>query len=150
MDNLSRKSAWNHEQLEHFLRSTKIPARISVIDGSYPFICSVWFEYLEGTLRIVTHRNSKLAKSLRREGRCAFEVGANEPPYLGVRGKADVQAQNENPELTLRRVIKRYLGGSNLNLATWLLGRAQEEIEFVLYPTWATCWDYQQRMDASD
>ena len=126
MDNLSRKSAWNREQLEHFLRSTKIPARISVIDGSYPFICSVWFEYLEGTLRIVTHRNSKLAKSLRREGRCAFEVGAKQPPYQACEG-ADVQAQNENPELTLRRVIERYLGDSNLNLAAWLLGRAERK-----------------------
>ena len=46
MDNLSRKSAWNQKQLKEFLVSSKIPIRVSVLDGEYPLVCSVWFESL--------------------------------------------------------------------------------------------------------
>ena len=147
MDNLSVNSAWSQEQVTGFLTSTRIPLRISVIDSGYPFICSVWFEYVDGKLKIVSHRNSKLARLLAQEGRCAFEIGANNSPYQGVRGKADVRAEETDAEPTLRRLINRYLGNSNESLARWLLGRIEDEVEFTLHPVWATSWDYQQRME---
>lgn len=150
MNNLSKKSAWNQDQLHQFLHETRVPMRISVIDGDYPFICSVWFEHADGTLRIVSHKDSKLAKSLVREGRCAFEIAPNEPPYHGVRGKADVTAEEGSSEPTLKRLIARFLGDSNEGLANWLLGRIDDEVTFVLTPSWATTWDYGQRMESTD
>ena len=150
MNKLSNKSAWDQEKIEDFLSRTRIPVRISVIDGKYPLICSVWFEHEHGKLKIVSHKNSKLAKSLIKEGRCAFEIAANEPPYLGVRGKADVESSKGGAEATLRRLIERYLGGSNQNLADWLLSRVEDEIEFTLHPAWTTSWDYGRRMETTD
>ena len=64
MDNLSRKSAWSQKQLKEFLVSSKIPIRVSVLDGEYPLICSVWFEYLDGKLIIVSHRKANLRRRL--------------------------------------------------------------------------------------
>ncbi len=105
MDNLSRKSAWNQKQLKEFLVSSKIPMRVSVLDGDYPLVCSVWFEYLDGKLVIVSHRESKLAKVLVSQRKCGFEIASNNPPYRGVRGKADVLYELGNSEGTLRRII---------------------------------------------
>ena len=147
MDNLSKKSAWNQQELQDFLVSSKIPIRISVLDDDYPLVCSVWFEYVDGKLIIVSHEESKLAKTLLRQRKCGFEIATNDPPYKGVRGKADVVAEAEGSEDTLRRVIQRYLGGTNQKLASWLLSRVEHEVKFTLHPTWVTSWDYGERME---
>ena len=147
IDNLSKKSAWNKQELQDFLVSSKIPVRISVLDDEYPLICSVWFEYLDEKLVIVSHEDSKLAKTLLRQRKCGFEIATNDPPYKGVRGKADVVAEAEGSGDTLRRVIQRYLGGTNQKLASWLLSRVEHEVKFTLHPTWVTSWDYGERME---
>ena len=147
MDNLSKKSAWHQQELQDFLVSCKIPIRISVLDDEYPLICSVWFEYLDEKLVIVSHEDSKLAKTLLRQRKCGFEIATNDPPYKGVRGKADVVAEAEGSGDTLRRVIQRYLGGTNQKLASWLLSRVEHEVKFTLHPTWVTSWDYGERME---
>lgn len=150
MKNLSNKSGWNAAQVQRFLERSTIPIRIAVADGDYPLICSVWYEYLDGDLCIVSHKGSKLAKLLRQAGRCAFEIAPNEAPYCGVRGKADVTASYDCAESALKRLIQRYLGDSNQGLANWLLGRVDDEIVFTLHPTWATSWDYGGRMENID
>ena len=147
MDNLSRKSAWNQRQLKEFLVFSKIPIRVSVLDGEYPLICSVWFEYADSKLIIVSHEESKLAKTLLRQRKCGFEIATNDPPYRGVRGKANVDAELGGSEDTLRRVIERYLGETNQKLASWLLSRVEHEVKFTLHPTWVTSWDYGERME---
>ena len=147
MDNLSRKSAWNQKQLKEFLVSSKIPMRVSVLDGDYPLVCSVWFEYLDGKLVIVSHRESKLAKVLVSQRKCGFEIASNNPPYRGVRGKADVLYELGNSEGTLRRIIRRYLGETNQGLESWLLSRVKHEMKFTLHPKWVTSWDYGERME---
>ena len=147
MDNLSKKSAWSQQELQDFLVSTKIPIRISVLDDEYPLICSVWFEYADSKLIIVSHEESKLAKTLLRQRKCGFEIATNDPPYRGVRGKANVDAELGGSEDTLRRVIQRYLGETNQKLASWLLSRVEHEVKFTLHPTWVTSWDYGERVE---
>ena len=147
MDNLSKKSAWNQQELQAFLVSSKIPIRISVLDDDYPLVCTVWFEYVDGKLIIVSHKESKLAKTLLLQRKCGFEIATNDPPYKCVRVKADVVAEAEGSEDTLRRVIQRYLGGTNQKLASWLLSRVEHEVKFTLHPTWVTSWDYGERME---
>ncbi len=150
MKNLSSKSDWTAAQVQQFLESTKIPIRIAAMDGGYPLICSVWHRYRDGNLRIVSHKRSKLANLLQQAGRCAFEIAPNDPPYCGVRGKADVVVSDEDAEALLKHLIARYLGNSNQGLANWLLGRVEDEIVFTLCPTWATSWDYGGRMENAD
>ncbi|MBO6657550.1 MAG: pyridoxamine 5'-phosphate oxidase family protein [Pseudomonadales bacterium] len=147
MKNLSTKSDWDQRQVETFLKSSRIPIRIAVDDGDYPLICSVWYQYRDGTLCIVSHKTSKLAKLLQARGRCAFEIAPNDPPYQGVRGKAEVSSNQDDVHSTLRHLIDRYLGATNRSLAKWLLSRVDDELGFVLTPTWVTSWDYGGRMD---
>ena len=147
MKNISSKSDWNAEQIKAFLEDHQIPIRISVMDGDYPLVCSVWFEYDAGNLICVSHKDSKLALLLQEVGRCGFEIAPNDPPYRGVRGKADVTFHQNGVEKRLRSLIARYLGDTNKGLANWLLGRVAQEVEIVLNPIWITAWDYGGRMD---
>lgn len=147
MENISAKSDWNKTQIESFLLDTRVPVRIAVMDGEYPLICSVWFEYGAGQIVCVSHKDSKLAQLLQQEKRCGFEIAANEPPYRGIRGKADVLISQDGVEARLNRLIERYLGDTNQSLADWLLGRVDDEYAFCLAPVWVTAWDYGGRME---
>ncbi len=146
---LSAKSDWDWNQLTDFLESQVIPIRLSVIDGEFPTICSVWYlwDAEAGQICCVSHQDSYLVRCLTANPRCAFEVAPNEPPYQGVRGKAQVTLQHREGEATLKRLLDRYLGDSNQNLQRWLLSRAEEECLLVIKPTWLTAWDYARRMD---
>ncbi len=148
MNNISDKSDWNASQMQSFLEDCRVPVRIAVMDGDYPLICSVWFEHDAGQIVCVSHKDSKLARLLRKEKRCGFEIAPNEPPYRGVRGKAEVIVQTDAVEARLRRLIDRYLGDTNSSLAKWLLGRVEDELAFCLSPVWVTAWDYGERMDS--
>lgn len=119
------------------------------MDGDFPLICSVWFEYEAGRIVCVSHKDSKLARLLQKEQRCGFEIAPNEPPYRGVRGKANIVVEKEGVESRLTRLIERYLGDTNQSLANWLLSRVVDEYAFILEPAWVTSWDYGNRMENS-
>lgn len=149
MGNLSTRSSWSQSEIDNFLSAQRIPVRLSALDGKFPFICSLWYVY-DPTARhlyCVSHRNSKIAKLLEQEERCAFEISPNEPPYCGVRGQAIATLSEEGAETVLRSAIERYLEDSNPSLAAWLLGRVDEEYLIDLSPVWWTAWDYSNRME---
>ena len=146
---VSAKSDWNLKQISAFLTSQVIPIRLSVIDGEFPTICSVWYSWDDDQQNFccVSHQDSYLVRCLSANPRCAFEVAPNTPPYQGVRGKALVTLQHHQGEANLRQLLDRYLGDSNKGLRQWLLGRANEECLLLIRPTWLTAWDYASRMD---
>lgn len=145
---IASSSDWSEAQITSFLTATTIPIRLAVQDGDYPTICSVWYAYAESAKAIycVSHQSSHLVKLLRETGRCGFEVAPNEPPYQGVRGKAQVDFQTSDATEMLTGLIERYLGSTDSQLARWLLGRVAEEVVIELKPTWITAWDYSGRM----
>ena len=145
---ISTSSAWDQAGIARFLEGTTIPIRIAVQDGDFPLICSVWFRYDAARERIlcVSHKASYLVKLLEQVGRCAFEIAPNEPPYRGVRGKAEVSLHANSAESLLHELIERYLDDTDSSLAKWLLGRAEDELVIELEPQWITAWDYSERM----
>ena len=46
----------------------------------------------------------------------------------------------------LQRVLQRYLGGEDSNLARWLLSRRDEEVLISIEPQRLFSWDYRERM----
>ena len=125
-----------------------MPIRLAVQDGDFPLVCSVWFLYDDQAQSILcaSHESSYLIKLLKRNPKCAFEVAPNEPPYHGVRGKADVMLHQDQVGDLLNNLIQRYLGDSNDQLASWLLSRVEQEWVLELKPRWMTAWDYSARM----
>jgi len=124
MQGLSRRSAWS----------------------SQPMICSLWFRYREGRLLCATKDDSTVARRLREDPRCGFELAPNEPPYFGVRGRGRASISSDGAIELLGELIDRYLGGRDSELATWLLGNAENEVTISIEPEGITSWDYSSRM----
>ena len=145
---ISSSSAWPKSGISDFLSGATMPIRIAVQDDDYPLICSVWyhFDHDRDVIICVSHQSSYLVKLLKKAGRCAFEIAPNEPPYLGVRGKAEVAVLNTDSRQMLEGLINRYLDDTNSELARWLLGRSDDELIIELSPQWITSWDYSARM----
>lgn len=115
--------------------------------SGFPVIVSLWFLHEGDELLAAVHRESRIAKRLRADRRCAFEVSPNEPPYRGVRGQAMASLAPEGADALLGRLLDRYLGSSDSSLGRFLLARADEELVVRLRPSWIGTWDYSERME---
>ena len=145
---VSQSSRFDAGQIEQFLLSNAIPVRLSCnTDNGCPLLSSLWFFYEQGKLFCATHEKSALARYLEQDSRCAFEIAVNTPPYKGVRGQGRAHLERENAGQVLERLIDRYLGHRQSELALWLLGRIEEEYVIRVVPNWISSWDYTARME---
>lgn len=138
---------WTAEDAERHVRDRVIPVRLACMTPSaYPLTISLWYIWEEGALWCAVQETSRIANYFRSYPRCGFEIAADDPPYHGVRGVADVALVPEAGERILRRLIARYLGSEASDLAHWLLSRADTEIALQIQPRRAFTWDYGARM----
>jgi hypothetical protein len=142
---------WGQEEVESFFKDALFPMRLgcNAADG-FPRVVSLWYQYQDGQLLSVTHRDSKLAALLRRDQKVGFEIAPNTPPYFGVRGQATVTLQDLGDSAALEQLLERYLGSAESDLGNWLLGRSSEEILITMTPFRLYGWDYRQRMARED
>ena len=140
-------SAWSPAEIRAFLSKTVIPIRLACnARAGFPLLLSVWFLFEEDHLWCAVQRDSKLARCLAADDRCAFEVAGDEPPYRGVRGQGRAALVAARGEEILGRLLDRYLGGRESDLGRWLLGRASDEVAIRIAPAWVTAWDFTERM----
>jgi len=145
---VSQRSAWDESVIEQFLKDTVIPLRISVNDkDGFPLICSLWYYYHNKNIYCATSSGSRVCDLLMQDGRCAFEVAPDSPPYRGVRGQANVTINYSIGKEVLKQLITRYLGNTHSSLAKWLLSRVESEVSLILKPVWISSWDYTDRMN---
>ncbi len=121
--------------------------RLAANTGSgFPVILSLWFSPEDDDLLAAVHRDARIAKRLKADPRCAFEIAPNEPPYCGVRGRAQASLEPEGAGALLGRLLDRYLGSADSSLGQFLLARAEEELVVRLRPSQIASWDYSERM----
>lgn len=138
---------WSLEQIGAYLDDCTFPLRLSCVgEDGFPRVVSVWFAFERGRFKCVSHESSQLVRLLKRDDRVGFEVAPNEPPYCGVRGQGRVQLAPDTNGAMLTRLLKRYLGGTESDLAQWLLSRADGEVLLTITPTRLFSWDYRDRM----
>lgn len=138
---------WDLAGVDRFLRDATIPVRVAAqMDDGFPVIVSLWFQWDGTHLWCATHESAKLLRHLRRQPRVAFEVAPDSPPYHGVRGQALAEiGESGTGNVLLEKLLTRYLGGTESELAQWLLGR-DGEVTIRLKPVRMTSWDYRGRM----
>ena len=147
---MRQKGQWSTGQIHHFLRDVRIPVRIACNGASgYPVLASLWFVREGGKLWCATQRGASVVSLLIRDPRCAFEVSVEMPPYRGVRGKGVATLHDDRGEEILRALIERYLGGTESELASFLLARVDQETAIAIEPQTLVTWDYQARMGAA-
>jgi Pyridoxamine 5'-phosphate oxidase len=140
-----RSGPWSDDEVRGFLAATVIPVRIASM-GSFPMVQSLWFLPDGLDLWCATQADSVLARRLRADGRCGFEVSADDPPYRGVRGTGHATLVPEAAAGTLARLIERYQVADDSPLARWLLSRTDTEVAVHVRPATLSSWDYSPRM----
>jgi nitroimidazol reductase NimA-like FMN-containing flavoprotein (pyridoxamine 5'-phosphate oxidase superfamily) len=144
------RGPWSKDEAWAFLEGAVIPLRLAVTDGSgWPLVLSLWFVADGDELLVATRPTSVVAQRLAEAPRCAFEVAGDQPPYRGVRGRAEVTIDRGAGAATLTRLLERYLGGTDSPLAARLLRGADDEVCLRLRPVSLVSWDYRGRMAAS-
>ncbi len=138
--------SWSGAEIEAFLTETLIPMRLSVSTSSGPLIVPLWFEYLDGRLLSCSPADSLLVGSLRRQAEVAFDVSTNDLPYRGVRGRGHARCEIASDDVRLASLLRRYLAGTDSDLARWLLDRPGPEALVEIEISWLTSWDFTGRM----
>jgi len=138
---------WSADTIERYLRTPAQPVRLASIaaDGS-PVVLSLWYLYEEGAIWCATQRTSRIVARLERAPRCGFEIAADSIPYRGVRGRARATIDVHRGAILLPRMINRYLGGTDSQLAAWWLARAEHEVAIRLDHMRVSTWDFTERM----
>lgn len=140
-----RSGPWSETEVRTFLTASVIPVRLASM-GTFPMVQSLWFLPDGLELWCATQADSVLARRLRADGRCGFEVSADEPPYRGVRGSGQATLLPDAAADILPRLIDRYAVADDSPLATWLLSRIDTEVAVRISPRTLASWDYSPRM----
>ncbi len=141
------KGPWQQPEIDRFLSRADYPLRLACnAEDGCPRVVSLWYLYRQSQLLCVTHRESQIARLLRRDPRVGFEVSPNEPPYHGVRGQGLAELEPLDDESTLESLLQHYLGSSDNTLGQWLLSRSEEELLISVTPSRMFSWDYRERM----
>lgn len=135
------------EEVSGYLREAQIPVRLAChTESGWPMVLSLWYLYEDGKLYCATQQSARVVAYLEHDERCAFEVASEQPPYCGVRGQGRATLDHERGGEILERLLVRYLGGTDGDLARGLLAKRENEVAIVIEPVKVFTWDFSQRM----
>lgn len=138
---------WSARRAADYLDEANIPLRLATLTSSgWPEVTSLWFVRDGDELLCATQRDAGVARALRRDSRCSFEVAGEAPPYFGVRGQGTARVDAAGAGDVLAALISRYVGDTQSDLARWLLSRVDDEVVLRLTPHRIVSWDYRARM----
>jgi len=134
-------------KFENYLEAARIPLRLAcTTESGWPIAVSLWYHYQDGQLFCATQKSARVVTYLQNDPRCAFEIAADQPPYCGIRGQAITRIDKELGAEILERLLSRYLGGVDNDLARDLLSKQEHEVAIVLKPVKVFTWDFSSRM----
>jgi hypothetical protein len=145
---MKSKNPWSQREIERFLDETRVPVRLACNGASgHPVLASLWYLPEDGRIWCATQRSASVTRLLARDSQCAFEVSVESMPYRGVRGQGLATLHDDRGEEILLKLIHRYLGDSNSQLARSLLARVATETAIAIEPKTIVSWDYTERME---
>ena len=133
--------------IEKYLKEIQIPLRLSCVSNAgWPVVLSLWYLFEDDYLYCATPQKAKVVAYLQQDPRCAFEIASDQPPYCGVRGQALATIDHDRGLEILGRLLKRYLGNTDNDLARQLLNRSVAEVAIRLTPQRYHTWNFTDRM----
>jgi hypothetical protein len=138
---------WNRSAVDDFLTTT-VPVRLSCrTPADQLWMLSLWYLWEDEALWCATGADADVVRYLDHRDEVAFEVSTNDPPYRGVRGRGHATVDADADKRLLRRLLDRYLGGTDSALARRLLDPDRDEVRIRIDPVRLHSWDYSDRMD---
>lgn len=140
---------WDRAGVAAYLADATIPLRLACrTPAGGLWMLSLWYRFDADAERLVcaTSADAAVVEYLREDDGVAFEVSANDPPYCGVRGAGQATVRPDEGKATLRRLLERYLGGTESGLAKRLLDPDRDEVVIELDPKRCYSWDFTERM----
>ncbi|WP_318568248.1 pyridoxamine 5'-phosphate oxidase family protein [Salinigranum marinum] len=138
--------AWDRPAVDDFLTTT-VPVRLSCrTPDEHLWMLSLWYLWEDDALWCATGTDADVVRYLQADDEVAFEVSTNDPPYRGVRGRGRATIEPDEEKTLLRRLLERYLGGTDSPLAERLLDSARDEVRIRIAPVRVHSWDYSGRM----
>lgn len=133
--------------MQEYLNEVRIPIRLACKTRTdWPMVISLWFLHRDGLLYCATQKSAKIIDYLQNDARCAFEIAEDRPPYCGIRGQARAKIDEKLGVEILKKLLIRYLGNTNNDLAKKLLANRESEVAIVLEPIRVYTWDFSDRM----
>ena len=112
-------------------------------DGS-PQLSEVWYEYIDGEVRLTVTDTRVKTKNIQRDPRVSFVVSTVKPPYVGVEFRGKAKLSEDEGHSLIRRMAIHYLGEEEGNRdADTTLHENRLVISFV--PEKVRTWDYSGR-----
>lgn len=140
---------WSREATESFLTGDdgRVPLRLACHSGDDQlWMLSLWYRWRDGGFDCATSADARVVSYLKRDDRVAFEASVNTPPYRGVRGNGTATVTTDEDKELVRALLERYLGGTDSDLAGWLLRPERKEVRIRVKPAHLYSWDFSDRM----
>ena len=153
MDASDPTGPWSRARVDDFLAASTVPVRLSCrTPADDLWMLSLWYEWdpKATELRCATSADADVVRFLRARDDVAFEISTNDPPYRGVRGRGAATVEPDAEKAVLRRLITRYLGDTDSELAKRLLSPERDEVVIRIRPERVHTWDYAARMRSSE
>ncbi len=135
--------AMTHQELEEFLKAPRL-ARLAVVkkDGG-PHVSPVWYLWEDGHFWFTTTAGRVKGRAIRRDGRVAFTIDEDTPPYRGVIVEGRAVFVPERAEEVTRRLAVRYLGQEAGEAYARELLQSPGRTAFRVRPAKLITWDYR-------
>jgi nitroimidazol reductase NimA-like FMN-containing flavoprotein (pyridoxamine 5'-phosphate oxidase superfamily) len=141
------RGPWSQEEALGFADEVVVPARVACNTPSgWPTSVSLWYLVDDDVFWCATQRSARIIEWLREDPRCSIEIAPENPPYKGLRARAQATLLPDSEGELLRRLIDRYLGSDQFPLARKLLARSADEVAIRLDPISLSSWDFSERM----
>ena len=137
---------WDESSVRQFIAASIIPLRLATNGKTNPLVQSLWFLFADDAIWFCTQHDAVVAKRLRKDPHCAFEISADQPPYRGIRGSGRAELIAPAAAGLLPKLLDRYSISHNSQLAAWLLSRVDQEVAVRIDNLSITSWDYSSRM----
>lgn len=152
--------AWDRDGIAAFLEDAVVPVRLACRTSSGPlWIVSLWYRWREEggeddqadgggdpVFHCATGADADVVGYLEHDDGVAFEVSTNDVPYRGVRGHGTATVTPDEDKATLRALLERYLGGTDVALARRLLDDDRDEVRITVRPERLYSWDFSDSM----
>ncbi len=137
----------SESEIIEFLTKSKRNLQLATIDDkNEPNIHPVWFYYENGLIFCATEKSSKKFKNILKNNLVYFSIDEDNYEFKGVRGKGTVRILEDLDMnfVLAEKIVKKYAGDLNSNLAKEVLDEIKNGIEIVfeIKPKFYSAWSF--------